>query len=66
MITLTEEEKRSRLWKKLMDHWAEQLASWRTQNDGDKSETTTANIRGRIAQIKSDMLLDKDLTETNK
>jgi hypothetical protein len=64
-IVLTQDEKDSKLWRKLMAHWEGQLQILRTQNDGDKSEIETARLRGRIAQVKADLALDKDLPEVD-
>jgi hypothetical protein len=64
-LILTEEQKRSPLWLMLADHWNKQLADYRLQNDGDKDEIQTANLRGRIAQIKATLLLARDIRKTD-
>jgi hypothetical protein len=58
-LTLTNEERRSPLWRKLSDHWKERLEVLHAQNEGDRSEQSTANIRGRIAECKSMLSLEK-------
>ena len=50
---LSEEERNSRLFLKLSDHWKKRLETYRTQNDGDKDEIVTATLRGRIAELKA-------------
>ena len=62
-LKLTQEQKRSQLWIMLTDHWQKKLNSYRQQNDGDKDERTTANLRGRIAEIKSNLLLGADFKD---
>lgn len=62
-MTLTPEERESKLWRKLTDHWTERLVSLRLQNEGDKDATTTANLRGKISIIKECIALGKDLPE---
>lgn len=56
---LTDGDRMSPVWMKLMKQWALQLEVLRNQNDGDKSDTETAKLRGRIAQLKAVMALDK-------
>lgn len=60
-LALTQEQKRSQLWLMLVDHWTKKLNTYRLQNDGDKDEAMTANLRGRIAEIKANLLLNQDL-----
>lgn len=57
---LTPDEKDSRVWKRLMAHFDERLGILRMQNDGVKSEVDTALLRGRIAELKRIMDLNKD------
>lgn len=58
---LTKEDKDSKLWHKLMAHWEEKLSALRAQNDGDKAENITANLRGRIAEVKANLSLNNEL-----
>lgn len=48
------------LWLKLKPHLEQRLAYLRTQNDGDADATKTANLRGRIAEVKAMLQLDKE------
>lgn len=59
-MNLTIEERRSPLWRKLNEHFERRLSEMRKQNDGDKSETDTANLRGRIAELKLLIQLGSD------
>lgn len=52
-LALTQEEKRSQIFLKLMDHWQKRLNVYRLQNDGDKDDKATANLRGRISELKT-------------
>lgn len=62
-LVLTADERESKLWRKLSDHFTERLASLRIQNDGDKSDIETAKLRGRISELKACIAFDKDLPE---
>ena len=62
-LTLTRDEKESKLWKRLLEHCESRLQTLRMQNDGDKSEIETAKLRGRILEVKAFLGLDKDLPE---
>lgn len=62
---LTKEDKDSKLWRKLMAHWEDKLSTLRAQNDGDKPESATAALRGRIAECKANLALDKDAPDLN-
>lgn len=62
-LKLTKDERNSRLFTKLMEHWSDRLQSLRTQNDGDIDPTNTAKLRGRIAELKFNLSLDKELPE---
>ena len=62
-LSLSKEEKRSTLWAKLSEHLNERLDSLRVQNDADKSDIETARLRGRIAEVKMFLSLEKDLPD---
>jgi hypothetical protein len=62
-FALTRDERNSALWNKLIDHWESRLEVLRIQNDGDKSDIDTANLRGRIAQVKADIALGNELPD---
>ena len=59
-LIMTEADKRSQLWVDLMAHWEAKIELLRLQNEGDKSEAETANLRGRIAELRSCLSLNKD------
>jgi hypothetical protein len=63
MLVLSTEDKRSPLWGRLMARCERRLADLRIQNEGDKSEVETATLRGRIAEVKALLALDKELPE---
>lgn len=62
-FALSKEERESKLWKKLMEHWDDRLELQRIQNEGDKDVVATAKIRGRILELKTNLALDKDLPD---
>jgi len=64
-LILSEEQKRSPLWLMLSDHWNKQLVAYRLQNDGDKTDIETANLRGRIATLKAVLSLARDIRKTD-
>lgn len=51
-MILTKEERLSSAWLKIRAVLEERLSGLRMQNDGDKNATDTANLRGRISEIK--------------
>ena len=57
---LTQADKQSAVWAKLMVRFKERLDTLRGQNDGPLDEVKTADLRGRIAEIKALMYLNKD------
>lgn len=57
---LSRDERDSKLWARLMSHWADRLASLRARNDGDCNEAETARIRGQIAELKLILTLNND------
>lgn len=50
---LTDGEKLSPVWIKLMAYCEDRLQNLRIQNDGIKNENDTAMLRGRIAELKT-------------
>ena len=58
MIELTHSERQSAPWRKLMERFTTRLDALRIMNDGPKDATETAEIRGRIAEIKALMSMD--------
>lgn len=63
-IKLTHEEKSSKLWKKIRQHVTERISLLRNQNDADSNEIDTAKIRGRIAEAKGLLELEKEIVIT--
>jgi len=61
---LTEHERLNPVWPKLMKYMEAKLQELRAQNDAELSPEKTAFQRGKIAQLKSLMNLDKDLPIT--
>lgn len=59
-FTLTHGDRTQPVWAKLVTHLKAELADLRSQNDGDHPDSVTANLRGRIAQIKQIVDLDAD------
>lgn len=55
---LNDLERKSELWLKLKKHYEERLAQMRRKNDNDLNERDTAELRGRIKEIKE--LLDME------
>ena len=51
-LKLTREELSSVLWKKLQDHFRDQLDIARQENDYNHDERMTTKIRGRITAYK--------------
>jgi len=56
----TKTERMSPLWGALVKHLETRLAHLRNQNDGDLDQVETGKQRGRIAEIKALLSLDKD------
>lgn len=59
-MQLTYEERHSALWAKLKEHAESEIQRLRQRNDAQHDETTTANIRGRIAALKEFVALEAD------
>jgi len=57
---LTEAEKQSALWLKLDRQFNNRLDRLRKQNDSPSDAEKTANIRGRIAEVKFFLALGED------
>lgn len=57
-FALTNEDKQSALWKKLMAHFGDRLDASRVMNDGMQDEATTARTRGRISMLKELLALN--------
>ena len=60
-LEITDGEKLTPLWGRLMANWQQELDSLRKQNDNPKnSEFDTAFLRGRIASVKANLALGMD------
>lgn len=64
MQILSEHERTSVVWKVVKTHLEEHLEVLRKQNDTSKSVGETEKLRGRIAEVKHMLGLDKDRPET--
>lgn len=64
-MTLTKQERNDPLWLKLKAEYESRLAQLRKDNDKDMSETETAKLRGRIAELRRiiDMGAEKPVIE---
>lgn len=52
-FSLTDYERTTPIWVKLNAHMKQRLEYLRAQLEADKSETDTARLRGRIAELKA-------------
>jgi len=59
-MELTYHDKANPLWVRLEKHFTERLELLRAKNDANLDERTTAELRGRIAEIKAILLLAID------
>jgi hypothetical protein len=59
-LVLTVEERRSPLWVKLVRHWEAKQEAHRDMLERDLSELQTARVRGRLAEIKNNLGLNRD------
>lgn len=57
---LTKAAINSQVWMELMNHFKDRIAKLRADNDQDLDVAATAKMRGRIAEIRALMMLDKD------
>lgn len=60
LFVLTTEDKRSALWRKLMAHWEQKIEALHAVNEGDRTELETAKLRGRIAELRAALALNKE------
>lgn len=60
-MILSASDKLNPLWISLMSHWTARLEQQRMQLEGNKSETDTAVLRGRIAEIRACMRLNNEV-----
>jgi len=60
-MTLTTSERNSAVWLKLLKHFHTRRDELRAKNDAPLDSTATAEMRGRIAEVKALILLDQDI-----
>lgn len=63
MTGLTSFERQSPVWRKLMERFEARLHNLRAMNDGPKDAAETAELRGRIAEIKALLAMDVEPTQ---
>lgn len=59
-MVLTKQERNDPLWLKLKAEYESRLAQLRKDNDKDMSEAATANLRGRIAEVRKFLSLGEE------
>lgn len=59
-FVLTHEERHSPLWKKLNDHWLAKLETYHAMNEGDRTDTETVKLRGRIQELRINLALSRE------
>jgi hypothetical protein len=57
---LMDSDRASPTWTKLREHYEKRLATLRAQNDNEQPAEETAKLRGRIAEVKRLLAMDKD------
>lgn len=62
-FALTDEDRLSPLWSKLLGHLERRIQKLRIANDGDADERITANTRGQIKALLSIARLNKPRPE---
>lgn len=58
---LNDQDINSATWAKIRTHYEGELASLRKKNDGNINTEETARLRGRIAEVKALLALDKPI-----
>lgn len=58
-MKLDHNDRTSQTWVKLAAHWTKRIDELRHQLEGNRTETETANLRGRIAEIRINLDLSK-------
>ncbi len=59
-IVLTQADKQSSLWLKLAEHMKERIGDLQRKLEGPLTPDETANHRGRIAELRALLALEKD------
>ena len=58
---LTESDRQSATWKRLVAHYKERLQQYRESNDAtDKGDVKTAELRGQILEVKALLKMDTE------
>ena len=60
---LTQLDRDSAAWKRLVEHYTARLAALRQQNDSDQTAEKTEKLRGRIAEVRYLLSLGTDRPE---
>jgi len=63
-LKLTPLERDSAVWRKIKKYVEDRLVEMRERNDGNHSDIKTAQLRGRIAELKNLAGLDAPAPET--
>jgi hypothetical protein len=58
-FVLSQLETGSPLWAKLTGHFQRRIEDLRAQLEGDRTDSATASLRGRIAEIRAIMSLNE-------
>jgi hypothetical protein len=58
-FTLEDHEIKSQLWRKLKAHIEAQIARHQRTNDGELDPIATAKVRGRIAELRALLSIEK-------
>ena len=64
-LILTDADKASYLWMRLTKNWNERLDQLRNQLEGSKTEIETADLRGRIKELRAILLLNESPAATD-
>ena len=65
-IVITDADKLSAAWNRMQAYWAQQLADLRAMNDADLDIVATANLRGRIKQVKAFLSMDQEMPKVTQ
>lgn len=60
-MILTPGERNSVIWQRLMQHFITRREELRAKLEGDLDSTKTAEMRGRLAELRALITLDKDV-----
>jgi len=60
VFELTQADKRSPVWRAIVEHLQTRVVQLRAQNDTSQSVEKTEHLRGRIAELKALLALDEE------